>query len=232
MATPKTMYQRNKAKIDRPLLALQNQFNAARDTYNKDYTQALGEYQNRLSAYEEQSKAYEDKFSAYKQRADAYNSAVEAYNSKTPFKYRVSRLYGGDTNYWLPALVNEGWGSARAAAAQKDLLAFGIQPKNFQRSPYSTQFVNPGDGYVFEADKFYKGGEEGVLYRRGGADPGDFNETFSEQAPATPAEPDLTAAKTKFAEAETTYNREVAERKAGKLRARMRSGRTMLSGAA
>lgn len=230
MATPKTMYQRNKAKIDRPMLALQNQLNQARDQYNKDYTSALSDYQGRLSVYEEQSKAYETKFSDYKKRADAYNAAIAKYNEKTPFSYRVARLYGAN-NFWLPDLVNENWGSGRAAAARQQLISFGITPSN-PNSPYSTGFNDPGGLFSFEADKFDRGGESGKIYKRSGADPGEFKETFNEQAPLAPTEPETAAAKAKFGEAENLYNREVAERKAGRMRARMRTVQRPMLGSA
>ena len=229
MATPKTMYQRNKGKVDRPMLALQQQFNQARDQYNKDYTSALGDYQTKLSAYEQQSKAYESKFSEYKQRADAYNTAVAKYNEKTPFNYRVGRLHGSES-YWMPDLSNETWGSGRAAAARQQMLAFGFQPVG--PSPYDTRFWNPGGNYSFEPDQFGNVSDIGKIYKRGGSDPGVFKETFNEPAPTAPAEPDTAAAKTKLAEAETTYNREVAERKAGKVRARMRTAQRPMLGAA
>ena len=230
MATPKTMYQRNKGKVDRPMLALQQQFNQARDQYNKDYTSALGDYQTKLSAYEQQSKTYESKFSEYKQRADAYNTAVAKYNEKTPFNYRVTKLYGSNS-FYMPDLANEKWGSGRAASARQQMLAFGLSP--LTGGPYDTRFWDPGASYSFDADQFGGAAESGKISKRGGPDPGVFKETFNEPAPAAPAEPDTAAAKTKLAEAETTYNREVAERKAGKVRARMRTtGRSMLSSAA
>lgn len=229
MATPKSMYQRNKAKIDRPMLALQRQYDQARDTYNKDYTQALGDYQTKMSVYEEQSKAYESKFSEYKQRADAYNAAIEKYNQKTPFNYRVTKLYGSDS-YYLPDMANEKYGSGRAAAARQQLISFGLNP--LTSGPYDTRFTKPGSNYAFDPDQFGNVAETGKIYKRGGPDPGEFKETFNEPAPAAPGEPDTAAAKTKLAEAETTYNREVAERKAGKVRARMRTAQRPMLGAA
>jgi hypothetical protein len=220
MATPKTMYQRNKGKVDRPMLALQQQFNQARDQYNKDYTSALRDYQNKLSAYEEQSKAYESKFSAYKQRADEYNQAVTKFNTKTRLSGSFGPIFGYDPSYVYFTEYNRAMPSSTRSELQSAGATF-----------YTPSNLKLPSGFEYVPTQYIGAGSFGVIEKRGGPDPGVFKETFNEPAPAAPAEPDTAAAKTKLAEAETTYNREVAERKAGKVRARMRTAqRPMLGG--
>lgn len=216
-------YKRNMT-TDRNLLNLQRDFKKAQDQYNTEYSSALNGFQTKMSAYQAQSKAYEDKFNAYKGRLDTYNAALDKYNTKTPLDWGVEQYSNGA--YAIPAFYNAKYGDQAPLAAHNKLAALGVS--FMSSSPYSTYFKVDDKQFAFDMQGINKNIPYGTLSKRGGPDPGNFTEQFTEAAPVAPAEVDTTAAKAKLSAASDRYSREVAEKKAGRLNARM--NRSMLGG--
>ena len=200
------------------------------------YEEALGRYTAAMPEYEKQAAAYAQRLSDYQSRMQAYNTALDLYSTRAEkFALPVGELFYNNPRGQLYVTTARGGESSRQANLA--LRQFGFNPEGthgyfFDMDPSRFEYVQTGSS---------RGGTTGMLYRRGGPDPGTFTEQFTEAAPTAPqapTAPELAAFDTSQFEArrgqlETEFKRELGERRGARQRAVSRGGaRPLLQGAA
>ena len=243
MATkPKTYYEKVVARRrNSDILKLQETYSRAVEDYGVATTQKQTEYERQMSDYSKMFGTYEQKYANFKSRADTYNKALEAFNTKTYLEYKPNSGFQTWTGYdWGGSIPLTGKVRASQLYGQ-DYFWFSMPSSKYggrftgeARSSIEEGFQSNlsylKSGWTFEPDTFNKGGMSGTVYKRGGADPGEFTEKFEETPPDAPAPMDLTAEKAKLEFEKSTMEREIDERTKSRLRAARRgSGAQMLS---
>lgn len=197
------------------------------------------QYQQQMASV---GKEYETAYSGYQAEASrkeaAYKSALEAYEPKKSEYEKLTQAYSG-----------------RLADYQSVLAEYEKNPTTKQALP-SRMIRNPYSGYsdnkirqTYYKGKYYQDGDMDYFVSKEGvkkSDSGYYQEVtrpapapFTEKAPVAPTAPvpekmqpfDDSAFNQKRQETETTYKRELGERKAGRQRAVSRkASRSMLQG--
>lgn len=198
------------------------------------FEEQMRKYQTELyPAYEEQAARYRENLAGFEQRANEYRQALEKYMTKGE-RFGLEVAYNpAQNNYAIQEYLRTG---RNAQQYNQMMRQFGITPSS--GLPYEIGFTEAQN-----PDFFYEigAGNRGYLYKRGGPDPGEFTETFTETLPTMPEAPvapeisdfDASQFEAKRQQLETELTREVGERKSARLAAvSRRSRRPMLQGAA
>lgn len=220
-----------------------------------EYDAAYGSYESRFNEYQQSVNQFNTRVLEYQGRVAAYNEALEKYTTKTPLTFAPGAAYKIWDGYrWAGSIPVTGNIKISQIYGQ-NYYYFG-SPLSYSQNKYggmytpevnqslnqavkyigSTGFVLK-EGYEFVPTEFNKGGMSGDIVKRGGADPGEFTEKFTEtftmEAPEAPAEPatlDLSAEKAKLEEERNIMEREIGERTKARTRAVQRGQqRPMLS---
>lgn len=242
-----TRYQKQQAarRSTRDIARLQQTFQRAVEDFNAQTGQQMKEFESQVANYNAAYGTYEQRFKDYETRVNQYNQTVNSYNARAlAFQQRANEFNRKlDAYNTLTRISGEREIGQLYGKDYMYLPAGGMLPSNLRPAvTFVGDFgfrLNPGYEYV-ELD-FNRGGTYGYIAKRGGPDPGEFTEKFTEQAPAdftepapeAPAEPtapDLTAAKAKLNEERAIMEREINERSKARLRAVQRGQqRPMLS---
>jgi hypothetical protein len=241
-AKPKTYYEKVVARRrNSDILKLQETYSRAVEDYGVASAQKQTEYEKQMADYSKMFGTYEQKYADFKSRADTYNKALEAFNTKTYLEYKPGAGFQSWTGYdWGGVSALSGKVRANQLYGQSYFWfdtpnskyggRFTGETRSSIEEAFQSNLSYLKPGWTFEPDTFNKGGMSGTVYKRGGADPGEFTEKFEEKPPETPAAMDLTAEKAKLEFEKSTMEREIDERTKSRLRAARRgSGAQMLS---
>lgn len=197
------------------------------------YESAMEQYRAAMPEYEKQAAAYTQRLNEYQSRMQAYNEALDLYSSRAKrFSLPVGELFNEPGKLY----VTTARGGDSSRQANLALRAFGLNPEGTHG--YFFKF-NP-DLYEYQQTASSRGGTTGVLYKRGGAYPGEFTEQFTEAAPTAPQAPgappkiaefDASQFEARRGQLESEFQRELGERRSAKKRAVSRGGaRPLLQG--
>lgn len=214
MATPLTQFQmkrvqrRKSSDIENLFKQYQQQINAITGEYESSYGTYKKEVSKSMAPYESAVSQYSTDFSKYETDLASYRSGLSAYQEKLAKAIESPTAEVPTSDYAIQqrrggTLVSIGGNLYNTSANANEL----------------------PEGYTFEGGKLYKT-----------VDPGKFEGT-APSAPEVPTAPtipefDSTQFEEKKKLAETTFKREVGERKSAKLGAVSKRGaRSLLSGA-
>jgi tetratricopeptide (TPR) repeat protein len=228
-------YQKNVQAVTGEYEQAFSQYQAQTKEKMAPYEEALGRYTEAMPEYEKQASAYAQRLSDYQSRMQAYDTALQAYSTMAEkFSLPVGQLYGDAPGKMYVASYRS---SDERRGANIAARAFGLNPEG----AYGYYFDFDPNLYEYEATSSTRGGTTGVLYRRGGPDPGEFTERFTEAAPTAPQAPtapevpafDSSQFEARRGQLETEFKRELGERRSARQRAVSRGGaRPLLQGRA
>jgi hypothetical protein len=229
-------YQRNVQAVTGEYEQAFSQFQAQTRETMAPYEEALGRYTAAMPEYEKQAAAYAQRLSDYQGRMQAYNTALDLYSTRTEkFALPVGEQFTNNPQGLMYVTTARGGSSSREA--NQALRDFGFSPEGthgyyFAMDPSRFEYVQTGSS---------RGGTTGMIYRRGGPDPGAFTEQFTETAPTAPQAPtapevpafDSSQFEARRGQIETEFKREIGERRSARQRAVSRGGaRPLLQGRA
>jgi hypothetical protein len=216
--------KRRTAEVDRLTKQFQQQTSGLLGEYGAEIEKKKGEYESQLSQFNKSVATYEDKLKEYNKKVNTY-------------KQTLSDISEGRGD-WVAAPISGG--DRRGATVRIDPAMKIINPYVPGRGYATAGSMGFGHGYDIYIADLQRGlpgsvkQENGQYYiQQRKADPTPVGE-FGLKAPTAPAAPDLTMAEemqTRKKSLSSDYEREIAERKAGRVGSvsRRAQSRPMLS---
>jgi hypothetical protein len=218
MATPLTQFQkkrlerRKSSDIGNLLKQYQQQVGAITGEYETSFADYSKKRAETMAPYETATEQYRKEFASYQENAAAYKEKLTDYQAKLAYANQTPTEEVAKDKYTKSSLIRYG-------------TTINIDGKSYYAGDGMNKNSELPEGYVYEGGKLYKS---------------TMPAKFEEKAPTAPTAPvaptieefDTKPFEEKKAAVETTFKREIGERKAAKFGSVSRKGtRTLLSGA-